>query len=229
MSGNNCITLGPRRTELHLHHSGALWWPAEGMLIVSDLHLEKGSAFAGRGVLLPPYDTAATLARLTKVCDLFRPRTVLALGDSFHDNGGSARLHGNDKDSLSKLMAGRGWIWLLGNHDPAPPSGLGGECVTKLELNGLTFRHEPQAGAAPGEVAGHLHPAACVRRRGRSVRRRCFVTSGARLVMPAFGAYAGGLDVTDPAFGPLFPESSTCWLLGRERVYPVTMRGDGAG
>ncbi|MFP4003363.1 MAG: ligase-associated DNA damage response endonuclease PdeM [Alphaproteobacteria bacterium] len=216
------ITLGPGQAELHLHLSGALWWPAERMVIVSDLHLEKGSAFAARGVLLPPWDTAETLKRLAAVCEKLRPRTVLALGDSFHDGGGSARLHGEDRRMLRNLMTGRNWVWLTGNHDPAPPDGLGGECMDSLERGGLTFRHEPLAGPAPGEVAGHLHPAAAVRRRGRRVRRRCFAGDGARLVMPAFGAYTGGLDVTDAAFAPLFAEGFTAWLLGRERLYPVT-------
>lgn len=194
------------------------------MLIVSDLHLEKGSAFAARGVLLPPYDTAATLARLAVLCDLFRPRTVLALGDSFHDAHGSTRLHGDDRGVLREMMRGRSWIWLLGNHDPEPPRGLGGDTVETLALGGLVFRHEPASGTVPGEVAGHLHPAAAVRRRGRRVRRRCFVTDGARLVMPAFGAYTGGLNVSDSAFGGLFPDGFTAWLLGRENLYPVTNR-----
>jgi len=193
-------------------------------LIASDLHLEKGSAFARRGVLLPPYDTSATLGRLTALCDLFRPRTVLALGDSFHDGEGSERLHADDRRSLLEVMRGRTWIWLLGNHDPVPPAELGGESVETLTLNGLTFRHEPLETAEPGEISGHLHPAASVRRRGRRVRRRCFVCDGARLVMPAFGAYAGGLDVSDAAFAALFADGFTAWLLGRERVYPVSER-----
>ncbi len=211
-------------SELHLHPSGALWWPGERMLVVSDLHLEKGSAFARRGVLLPPYDTAATLARLASICAAFRPRTVLALGDSFHDDGGCARLHGDDRRTLRELMAGRNWIWLAGNHDPEPPADLGGACAARLVLNGFTFRHEPYEGPAPGEIAGHLHPAAGVRRRGRYVRRRCFVSGGGRLIMPAFGAYTGGLDVTDAAFAALFTDGFTAWLLGREHVYPVTER-----
>lgn len=224
MSKNSSICLGPSDAQLRLHHSGAVIWPDEGMLIVSDLHLEKGSAFAGRGVLLPPYDTAATLARLAAVCDRFSPRMVLALGDSFHDGGGSARLHESDRQVLKSLLRGRTWIWLLGNHDPEPPRDLGGDTVDMLALGGLIFRHEPMEAEAPGEVAGHLHPAAAVTRRGRRIRRRCFVSDGRRLVMPAFGAYAGGLDVSDAVFGALFTDGFTAWLLGRERLYPVRDR-----
>ena len=204
--------------------AGALWWAEEGLLVVADLHLEKGSSYARRGRMLPPYDTPETLARLSCLVDLFDPRAVLALGDSFHDDGGAARLSRSHRETLTALQAGRDWIWVAGNHDPAPHE-LPGSHVASLALGPVLFRHEPAGEAARGEIAGHLHPSARVLGRGRSVRRRCFAGDGHRLILPAFGAYAGGLNVLDRAFAGLFaPPTFRAFMLGDERVYAVGRR-----
>src|SRR6267378_4379713 len=174
---------------------GALYWPEEGLLVVADLHLEKGSSFARRGQLLPPYDTTETLARLARVIARYAPRTVVALGDSFHDGDGPARLSPADRTALTALQRGRGWIWITGNHDPDPVEGIGGSFGATLALGALQFRHAPSRNAPQGEIAGHLHPVARIAQRGRAVSRRCFATDGKTLVMPAFGAYAGGLNI----------------------------------
>lgn len=200
--------------------AGALYWPEERLLAVADLHLEKGSGFAARGVLLPPYDTAATLARLAALVARYAPRVVVALGDSFHDESGSVRMAAADAARLRALQRGRDWLWIAGNHDPHPLAGLGGENADALAIGRLLFRHEPAAEAAEGEVAGHLHPVARVATRGRSLRRRCFASDGRRIVMPAFGAYAGGLNVRERPFARLFGRNFTAHLLGARRVYP---------
>jgi DNA ligase-associated metallophosphoesterase len=202
-----------------LDPAGALYWPEEGALVVSDLHLEKGSSFAARGVLLPPYDTAATLARLARLITRYAPRLVIALGDSFHDGGGPARLAETDRATLAALQRGRDWLWVAGNHDPAPTHGVGGSGAAMLALGALVFRHEPTAEAHEGEIAGHLHPMACIAVRGRAIRRRCFASDARRLVMPAFGAYAGGLNVRHRAFAALFAATFTAHLLGERRLY----------
>ena len=210
---------------LRLLPQGALYWPAERTLIVADLHLEKASAFAARRqVFLPPYDSAATLAALTGLCGNLAPGRVIALGDSFHDAAAPARLAARDAAVIASLQRGREWIWIAGNHDPAPPDGLGGEWASEVAIDGLTFRHEPVAGAGAGEIAGHLHPAARVRVKGRTIRRRCFTTDGNRLIVPAFGAFTGGLNVLDSAFAGLFAVSFRAWLLGEARLYPIARR-----
>lgn len=202
--------------------AGALYWPQERALAVADLHLEKGSAFAARGVLLPPYDTTATLARLSKLIEHYRPALVVALGDSFHDTGGPARMPEAARAGLSVLQRGRDWLWLAGNHDPDPPQGVGGRVAAELAIGGLTFRHEPSLRDGDGEIAGHLHPSARVAQRGRGAARRCFAADGKRMVMPAFGAYAGGLNIRDHAFVALFGALSfTAHLLGAGRLYAI--------
>ncbi len=200
--------------------SGALFWEEERLLVVSDLHLEKGSSFATRGVLLPPYDTAATLSQLAAVISRHDPRTVIALGDSFHDRTAHERLSDTDRTAIGALQARRDWIWISGNHDPALPADLGGVVATQVAIGPIVFRHEPTG--AIGEIAGHLHPKARVSARGRSMERRCFACDGARAVMPAFGAYAGGLSVRDQAFAKIFPTTGfIAHLLGDRRVHSI--------
>jgi DNA ligase-associated metallophosphoesterase len=202
---------------------GALYWPQEGALIVADLHLEKGSSFARRGILLPPYDTAATLARLALLVARYAPRCVIALGDSFHDGGGPDRLADADRTQLRALQAHRDWIWITGNHDPEPAQNIGGSFGGALAIGALTFRHLPSGGV--GEICGHLHPVARVSHRGRAVSRRCFATDSVRMVMPAFGAYAGGLNIRDAAFADVFGTLAfTAHMLGDQRLYAFPAR-----
>jgi DNA ligase-associated metallophosphoesterase len=149
------------------------------------------------------------------------PSRIIALGDSFHDRDAATRLEDDDRTRLEALCRAGQWIWIAGNHDPLPPGWLGGVVAEEIAIGGLVFRHEPQDIHARGEIAGHLHPCKTVTRRGRSLRRRCFASDGARLVMPAFGAYAGGLDVRDRAVRTLFGEGFLAYLLGAARVYAV--------
>jgi DNA ligase-associated metallophosphoesterase len=200
--------------------SGALFWDEQKLLVVSDLHLEKGSSFAARGVLLPPYDTVATLSRLSAVIARHDPRMVIALGDSFHDREAHRRLSKNDRDALSALQARREWIWISGNHDPALPSDLGGIVATEVAIGPIHFRHEPTGKF--GEIAGHLHPKARVATRGRAMERRCFASDGERAVMPAFGAYAGGLSIRDAAFARIFSSLDfMAHVLGDVRMHAI--------
>ncbi|MGQ3675037.1 ligase-associated DNA damage response endonuclease PdeM [Xanthobacter sp. TB0139] len=215
--------------ELLLDPSGAVFWVEERALLVADMHLEKGSSFARRGQMLPPYDTQETLNRLALQIRRHQPRTVIALGDSLHDRWAEERLPQQARDSLLALQQGLNFIWIAGNHDPLP-HGFGGEGLAELKHGPLTFRHEPTGsmptgspptgGEPAGELCGHLHPVARVATRGRSVRRRCFVTDGMRMVLPAFGAFTGGLDVSDPAIAGLFPlRPHELHLLGAGRTY----------
>ncbi len=200
---------------------GALWIAEAKTLIVSDLHLEKGSSFALRGQMLPPYDTHAALLKLTNLMLRLSPDIIVSLGDSFHDGGGPARMDARDRELLRLLMSRCDWIWVEGNHDGRAPEALGGAVRDVLHIGSIVLRHEPTKASAPGEIAGHLHPCAKVFGRGRSVRRRCFATDGARLVMPAFGAFTGGLNICDEAFAPIFPDGAVALVLGKERVLPA--------
>ncbi len=219
------IEIGVNGEALLLDSSGAAWWPAEATLVFADLHFEKGSSLARRGALLPPYDTRATLKRVASVIAQRKPARIIALGDSFHDAEAADRLDNDDRETLASLGRAADWIWIAGNHDPTPPAWLGGIVASEIAIGGLVFRHEPQPHPQAGELAGHLHPCTMVTRRGRSLRRRCFVSDGTRLLLPAFGAYAGGLDLWEDAFRPLFPADYAAYVLGARRVYAVAGRG----
>ncbi len=206
-------------------HSGALFCPEERLLLVADLHLEKGSSYAARRVFLPPYDTSATLARLAAVIGRLAPKRVIALGDSFHDASAAGRLMPHDIQALRAMQVGRDWLWIAGNHDPAPPAALDGDHASELTLGALTLRHEPSLAPGAAEIAGHLHPVAIVGGAGAAVRRRCFVADASRCVMPAFGAYAGGLNMLDRAFAALFGDAEPfAHVLGRAAVFSVARR-----
>jgi len=208
--------------ELVIDCAGVAYWPTQQALLVADLHFEKGSSFARRGQLLPPYDTMATLKRLSQCIEKWQPKLVVALGDSFHDDKAAQRLSKECFQMLASLLRARDWVWISGNHDPSPPQGLGGEVMNCLSLGELNLRHEPQVAAAPGEIAGHLHPKARLVRRGRSVRRSCFAASRSRMILPSFGAYTGGLNVFDPAFDGLFDGRDFHALMrGDDQVYRI--------
>ena len=201
--------------------SGALWIEAERTLVCADLHLEKGSAYAARGQLLPPYDTRETLRRLMADVAAWNPARIVFLGDTLHDMGAHSRIDPADAETLGELARGRTLVWVVGNHDPEDPGGLPGEAVDTLTVLSLTLRHDPLPGARPGEVAGHLHPCARVVGQSRSVRRRCFVTDGLRLILPAYGAYAGGLSIRDAAFAGMFSRAPLVGAIGSRRVHAV--------
>jgi hypothetical protein len=208
-----------------LRPSGALWIESAAMLVAGDLHLEKGSSYAARGQLLPPYDTHATLMKLQAEIAALNPQTVVLLGDSFHDARAIPRLAADDLQRIGALGRGRDLIWAVGNHDDEGLHAFGpalpGVIAAEIAVAGLILRHEPRADLQPGEVSGHLHPCAKIVGRGRGVRRRCFLTDGSRLILPAFGAYAGGLNAWDVAFAGLFDRPPLAGVLGEGVVHPI--------
>jgi len=202
--------------RLHPLSEGALWWPARGALLVADLHLEKASAYARRGQMLPPYDSIETLRRLAAVADATGARAVWCLGDSYHDASGTARLDPAARALLEQMQSRLEWTWIVGNHDPAIV-GVGGRVLAEVRIDGITLRHEACAGAYEPEISGHFHPKLRIATRGRSVARRCFVMTACKLVLPAFGALAGGLDAADPAIARAVgrPAAAVVPALGR--------------
>lgn len=211
-----------RGERLLLDPVGAVMWPAAGLLAVADLHLEKGSACAVQGHLVPPWDTRITLDRLMLLMRRWRPRTVVALGDSFHDVRGALRMGAADTVRLRACTAAASFVWVLGNHDPVAPDGLGGIATNVFQHGPLTFRHQAQPGAT-GELCGHHHPKATILTRAATVTRPCFVADPRRLMLPALGAYTGGLDVAHPEIARLFPRGGRAFLLGQDRLFSFTL------
>ena len=196
---------------LDLRPSGALFWPKAEMLVVSDLHLGKSERIARRGgTLLPPYETTETLTKLSDEIDATQAKTVLCLGDSFDDRMAANSLDENHLATLQKLQAGRRWLWIEGNHDPGP-LGLGGTTLSEHFESALTFRHIANPHCENGEISGHYHPKARI----KSASRRCFMVDQRRMILPAFGAYTGGLNWTTPELRSLFSDTATAYLTGR--------------
>ncbi|MDB5431748.1 MAG: phosphoesterase [Caulobacter sp.] len=225
-AGSPCGSLRVRlgATEAMLRPSGALWVEHVRALVVADLHFEKGSSYAVRGQMLPPYDTRETVGRLEREVEATAPSLLIFLGDSFHDRKAHARLAPQDAARIAALSVGRTLVWVTGNHDADGPGDLPGEVEAEMTLAGLLLRHEPERGPQPGEVSGHLHPCAKIRGTGGRVRRKCFVTDGERLILPAFGAYTGGLNVLDRAFAGMFGMLPMAAALGVGRVHAIDWR-----
>jgi len=208
------IPFGPH--NFLLHHSGALYWPEKSMLIVSDLHLEKGSHFARRGFFLPPYDSLETLIKLNRTIDSFSPEKILLLGDCFHDVHGPLRLQKKERDLFASLLH-YSPLWIRGNHDGGyVPEGFGAHDV--LSIGGITFRHEASSDTEY-EISGHFHPKVDIVHKGANISRRCFIENGKKMILPAFGAYTGGLSVKDQAISGIMGESTRTYILGETKIY----------
>jgi DNA ligase-associated metallophosphoesterase len=192
--------------ELMALPQGALFWPLRKALLVADLHLEKASWFAGRGQMLPPYDSVATLSDLTALAAVTGAGEIWCLGDSFHDREGCERLPTQARELLLALTRSTRWTWITGNHDIGLADHCGGTIVEAAEVDGLLLRHEAEPGEPRPELSGHFHPKLRIRHRGRQVSRRCFVATARKLILPAFGSLTGGLDADHPeivrAVGP---------------------------
>lgn len=202
---------------LRARASGALWWPERQILVVSDLHLGKSDRIARRsGAFLPPYETRDTLNRLQAEIDVLSPATVLCLGDSFDDLQAAAHLSEPDVSQLTRLMAGRRWIWAEGNHDPGPVD-LGGTHLAELAEPPLVFRHIALPGAR-AEISGHYHPKARVVLGRHSISRACFLVDADRIILPAFGTYTGGLNCTAEPLKSLMRTDAQVFLTGQSLV-----------
>ncbi len=219
LSKQHKIILGD--VELVPDLSGALYVPDYETLIIADLHLEQGSSLARRGIHVPPYDTAITLKLLEGVVSAAHPKRLIFLGDSFHDSEGENRLDEADLYTLRNITKNFETLWIVGNHDPQPPQSLGGQGTETVVLGSLSLRHEPTSHLSGTlEIAGHLHPGCGLNQRGRRLYGKCFVGDGQRLIMPAFGAYTGGLAITSNAFSGLFSKSEThAWMIGQNAIH----------
>ncbi|NKX44180.1 ligase-associated DNA damage response endonuclease PdeM [Roseicyclus persicicus] len=213
----NALPFPFRGETLHALPSGGLHWPARRLLCVADLHLGKSDRMARRGgPMLPPYESLDTLDRLADDIAATGPSEVVCLGDSFDDLAAGRDLAGPVRARIAALMAGRRWIWVLGNHDPGPVD-LGGTHLAEYRAGPLVFRHIAEPGAA-GEVSGHYHPKARVTLRGRSLSRRCLLVDSARLILPAYGTYTGGLSCDRPELATLMEAGAEAILLGPQPV-----------
>lgn len=201
--------------KIELNGSGALWLPEFTALCVSDLHFEKGSFFG-----LPPYDTKETLIKLSALIDFYQPQIVISLGDSFHDTKALSRISEDDAAFLNMLMLKTGtWVWVEGNHDPAMEGLVPGLHCADYQLGDICFRHIATKNSE-WEISGHYHPKAKVSLNHASVRAPCFVLAHQKLIVPAFGTYTGGLDVTNQAFRDAVKEPYMLYLLHQGKVYP---------
>lgn len=202
---------------------GALWWPGESTLFVADLHFEKASHFAARGWLLPPHATAETLANLIGAVETTGAQRLVCLGDSFHDEAGPDRLSDETRRALTTMTRSLDWWWITGNHDEDAAATLGGRVMVEGRIGPLVLRHEADPADNTPELSGHFHPKLVIRHRGRHIARRCFAHGPTKLILPAYGAFTGGLDIADPALQAALAGPATALVVEGERLlrFPV--------
>ena len=199
----------------------ALFWPAQGALIVADLHLEKTSWYAAHGQPLPPYDSHDTLDRLARLAAETGARAIWCLGDSFHDRAAAARIVPAVADRLARQAAAAKLVWIAGNHDGLTAGAWGGEVAGEIVARGIVFRHQSDAAETRPEISGHFHPKLRISVRGRGVSRPCFAGDPQRLILPAFGSFTGGLDVEDAAIAANFAGRYCAMLVARSRLLTI--------
>jgi len=203
-----------------LDPAGIIYWPAQKTLIVADLHLEKASAKAKQGQFVPPYDSRTTLDRLGRLVRRYQPETIIALGDSFHDPRGRSRMLAEDAARMERLERSHRVIWIAGNHDPSESN------PTALMIETVALRHQAAVVAESAfefELSGHFHPKASIITRAARITRPCFVVDHQRVILPSFGAYTGGLDVSAPVIRGLFPRAGQVFLLGADRLHAFAL------
>jgi len=225
-SGAYCFKWGEQ--WCHADSSGALYIEDLDILVVSDLHLEKASSLSRRGHFLPPYDSAKSLKKFQATVDLFQPKTIISLGDAFHDNDGRSRLSPDDANLINQIEEKHEFFWVVGNHDWAEIQNGVQNATIELHRGGYHFVHETQVNEVlPNgfEISGHYHPCATIVQRGRRLRRRCFIFDENRMIMPAFGSLTGNLNISEPIFSPFFIQSETKVILLGERsahIFPFS-------
>ena len=202
--------------------SGALFWPNESLLCVSDLHLGKSARIARRGgAILPPYETRDTLDRLARDIAITQAHCVVSLGDGFDDVTAAHDLPAQAMQQLATLTTGRDWVWIAGNHDPGPTH-HGGIHVAEFIRGPLTFRHIAQPSQA-AEISGHYHPKVHMRVRGRTLHHRCVLVNRDRIVLPAYGTYTGGMPHNHPVLSTLIPPPGRAIVLTGGGAIPVAI------
>lgn len=200
---------------------GVLFWPTQSMLIVSDLHFEKGSFLQQFAHPIPAYDTLDTLSRLEAIVHEYQPEQVVCLGDSFHDRHAGHRLSQADRQKIAQLCARvTSWHWVLGNHDPAIPDGLPGLSHGFIDCAGIRLTHEPTPTDRP-QIIGHYHPKAKLKIKGQTIRGKCFLSHESLMLMPAFGSFTGGLDRQDDALQTLFCTPYQTYLLFEDQIWHI--------
>ncbi|TBV08341.1 ligase-associated DNA damage response endonuclease PdeM [Phytopseudomonas dryadis] len=200
MSGRPELQVEIAGERLLLLADKALYWPAAEALLIADLHIGKAATYRALGQPVPHGTTAGNLQRLDALLARYPCRRLILLGDF---------LHARQAQGAATLAALRRWrerhagldiVLVRGNHDRRagdPAAALAIETLAEPCLLGpFALQHEPTPHPSHHVLAGHLHPVFRLRGRGRQqLRLPCFCLDEGVTLLPAFGAFTGGMAI----------------------------------
>jgi len=183
--------------ELILLPEFAVLWPARRTLFVADVHLGKDASFRSLGVPVHVPATEETLARLSHVLDVTKPRELVVLGDLWHSKRGRTAEAMEAFLTWRKAWSSTGMTLVEGNHDlrsgALPPEADMVEVAEPFAIGPFSLCHFPDSCEAPGyRLAGHVHPSVTLTGKDRqSLTLPAFIFGPTMGLLPAFGGFTG--------------------------------------
>ena len=181
-----------QNTTLTFTNQRALFWEAEKILILSDLHIGKSAHFRKHGIAISSEVLATDLKKLADLINHFQPEKVVIVGDLFHAG------YNSDLEVFKKwrLQFQQEFILIRGNHDKMKCEvydDLGIECEDEfLEMAPFTFIHDPKKlEENKFYISGHIHPGFVLKTKNERLRLPCFAVSEQQIVLPAFSQFTG--------------------------------------
>ena len=208
--------------KFQISKEGILFWFDKQIAIIADLHLEKGSSFGPSGQFLPPYDSEETLKKIFKTIKNHKIKTIILLGDTFHDKNAFDRMSEKVFILFKSLIEKYKVIFILGNHESKFEIGRI-NFLNEYVIDDIHFIHQ----ALPTsifQISGHFHPVASVKSSIKKITAKCLLHTNNHIILPSFGQYTGGLNINSPVFKPFVNNDSKIYMLTKKSIYKFTSK-----
>ena len=216
------ITINFNNHKFQISKEGILFWFDKQIAIIADLHLEKGSSFGPSGQFLPPYDSEETLNKIFKTIKNHKIKTIILLGDTFHDKNAFDRMSEKVFILFKSLIEKYEVIFILGNHESKFEIGRI-SFLNEYVIDDIHFIHQ----ALPTsifQISGHFHPVASVKSSIKKITAKCLLHTNNHIILPSFGKYTGGLNINNPVFKPFVNNNSKIYMLTKKSIYKFTSK-----
>ena len=208
--------------KFQISNQGILFWFDKQIAIIADLHLEKGSSFGPSGQFLPPYDSEETLNKIFKTIKNHKIKTIILLGDTFHDKNAFDRMSEKVFILFKSLIEKYEVIFILGNHESKFEIGRI-NFLNEYVIDDIHFIHQALQKSI-FQISGHFHPVATIKSSIKKITAKCLLHTNNHIILPSFGTYTGGLNINDPALKPFVNHKSYVYLLTKKSIYKFTSK-----